>query len=83
MEFRLDQRTSIIAVAPMMILTDAEPRGTVSNRVLETSLWKLSAGFRPSFLADIGNWLAGSGALSFQHCAPQASNSDDLEDSEH
>ena len=45
---------------------------TVRLWLLETSLWKLSAGFRPSFLVDIGNWLAGSGSLSFQSCAPQA-----------
>ena len=37
---------------------------TVRLWLLETSLWKLSTGFRPSFLVDIGNWLAGSGTLS-------------------
>ena len=38
-------------------------RCTLQKRVcfLETSLWKLSAGFEPSFLVDIGNWLAGQG----------------------
>ena len=34
---------------------------TVRVLALETSLWKLSAGFEPSFLVDIGNWLAGQG----------------------
>ena len=45
---------------------------TVRGRVLETSLWKLSTGFEPSFLLDIGNRLAGLKGLSFQRCAPQA-----------
>ncbi len=40
-------------------------RHTVKLWVLETSLWKLSAGFGPSFLADIRNWLAGLEGLSF------------------
>ena len=29
--------------------------------LLETSLWKLSTGFEPSLLADIGKWLTGWG----------------------
>jgi len=36
-------------------------RSTVRVFALETSLWKHSAGFEPSFLVDIGNWLAGQG----------------------
>ena len=35
---------------------------TVRYFVLETSLWKLSAGYLLSFLLAVGNWLAGSGA---------------------
>ena len=38
---------------------------TVRGRVLETSLWKLSTGFEPSFLLDIGNRLAGPKVLTF------------------
>ena len=32
---------------------------TVRDVALETSLWKIRAGFGPSFQRDIGNWLAG------------------------
>ena len=32
---------------------------TVRDAALETSLWKISAGFWPIFYRDIGNWLAG------------------------
>ena len=46
---------------------------TVRLCVLETSLWKLSAGFGPSCLADIGNSLAGSETLSLPHSPLQTS----------
>ena len=37
---------------------------SLGNQPLETQCW-----IWPQFL---GNWLAGSKSLSFQHCAPQA-----------
>ena len=43
-----------------LLSTAALSDPTVRYGLLETSLWKLSTGFWPSFSEDIGNWLAGS-----------------------
>jgi len=47
------------AILEFAILPGSSLYRTVRYRSLETSLWKPSAGFSPSFLPDIGNWLAG------------------------